>query len=66
MCIRKKCLLNILNSSFLCFQLGWSIGPKELIKNLQTVQAQVTYTLPTPTQVTRTTCIPQHRDRIVV
>jgi len=32
------------------WKLGWSIGPKELIKNLQTVQAQVTYTLPTPTQ----------------
>ncbi|XP_078346819.1 kynurenine--oxoglutarate transaminase 3-like isoform X1 [Oculina patagonica] len=32
------------------WKLGWSIGPKELIKSLQTVQAQVTYTLPTPTQ----------------
>ncbi|XP_020603611.1 kynurenine--oxoglutarate transaminase 3-like isoform X2 [Orbicella faveolata] len=32
------------------WKLGWSIGPKELIKNLQTVQSQVTYTLPTPTQ----------------
>ncbi|KAL9989089.1 hypothetical protein ACROYT_G003598 [Oculina patagonica] len=32
------------------WKLGWSIGPKELIKSLQIVQAQVTYTLPTPTQ----------------
>ncbi|PFX30386.1 kynurenine--oxoglutarate transaminase 3-like isoform X2 [Stylophora pistillata] len=32
------------------WKLGWSIGPKELIKNLQTTQAQITYTLPTPTQ----------------
>ncbi|XP_073242865.1 kynurenine--oxoglutarate transaminase 3-like isoform X1 [Porites lutea] len=32
------------------WKIGWSIGPKELIRNLQTVQSQVTYTLPTPTQ----------------
>lgn len=32
------------------WKLGWSIGPKELIKNLQTMQSQVTYTLATPTQ----------------
>ncbi|XP_074607029.1 kynurenine--oxoglutarate transaminase 3-like isoform X1 [Acropora palmata] len=32
------------------WKLGWSIAPKELIKNIQTVQAQVTYTLATPTQ----------------